>query len=80
MLVKKSGLRLPNTMTYMNKKYLSYQLASTEFIRAVKGEGVFSNSDHLLALREEICDGQKKWDNINDAKLKGLVRDLNATN
>ena len=43
------------------------------------GEGVFSNANHLLALREEIRDGQENRDDVNDAKLKGLVRDLNGT-
>ena len=44
------------------------------------GEGKFSNSGHLLALREEIRDRQKNWDGANDAKIKGLVRDLDTTN
>ena len=40
----------------------------------------FSNDDHLLALREEIHDKHKKWDDVNDSKLKELVTDLNSTN
>ena len=34
---------------------------------------------HLLALREERHDRQKKRDLFNDAKLKGLVRDIYST-
>ena len=41
--------------------------------------GVFSDAEHLLVLREESRDGQKNWDDVNDAKLKSLVRDLNNT-
>ena len=44
------------------------------------GEGAFSNAGHLLVLREERHDVQKTRDDINDAKLKGLVRDLDGTN
>ena len=40
----------------------------------------FSNVDQLLALREEIYDGQKNRDCVNDAKLKILVRYPNTTN
>ena len=41
---------------------------------------MFSNANHLLALREERRDGQKTQDGINDDKLKGLVRYLDVTN
>ena len=44
------------------------------------GGGSFSNAYHLLVLTEEIRDGQKNWDDVNDAKLKGLVRNLDTTN
>ena len=50
--VNKSSLGLLNPVTSANKKYLSLQCASTKFIRAVTGEGTFSNSYHLLALKE----------------------------
>ena len=30
------------------------------------GEADFSNTDHLMALREESCDGKKNLDDIND--------------
>ena len=43
------------------------------------GEGEFSNSNQLLALRKKMCDGQKMWDDVNDAKLKKLVADLYGT-
>ena len=59
MSVKKSGLGLLNIMASTNKKCLSLKRASTEFIQAVTGEGVFYNADHLLVLREERCDGEK---------------------
>ena len=38
------------------------------------------NSDHLLALREERRVRNKNRDDVNDAKLKGLVRNLNVSN
>ena len=43
------------------------------------GGGAFSNSGHLLTLRIERRDGQKNQDDVNDANLKGLVRDLDTT-
>ena len=55
------------------------QRAIIDFIRAVMGEGTFSNAIKFLVLREERRDGQKIWDNVNDAKLKGLVADLDGT-
>ena len=67
-------------MTSVNKKYLSWQRASTELIQAVTGEGAFSNANHLLKFREERRDGQKNRDDANDAKLKELVADLDTTN
>ena len=76
MPVKKYDLGLLNPLTSANKKYLSSQRASTELIRYVTGEGKFSNSNHLLVLREEMRDRQKNWDDTNDARLKGLVGDL----
>ena len=59
MPVKKTGIGLLNPVMYVNDKYLSYHIASTEFIRAMTGEGTLSNADHLLELREERRDGQK---------------------
>ena len=44
------------------------------------GGGGVSNSDQLLALGEERCDGEKNWDNANETKLKCLVRDFKGTN
>ena len=43
----------------VNKKYPSSQRAIVELIRAVKGGGDFSNSDHLLVIKEERHEGQK---------------------
>ena len=54
------------------------QIAIIEFIRAVTGEGAFSNANHLLALREEMCDRQKIWYVVNDSKIKDLVVDLDS--
>ena len=50
-----------------------------ELIWAVTGEREFFNTNHLLALREERRDGQKKRDGANDATLNGLVGDLLGT-
>ena len=48
-------------------------------IRSVTGEGEHSNADHLLALSEEMRDGQKIQDYVNNAKIKELVVDLDVT-
>ena len=58
-LVNKSGLGLPNPVTSMEKIYPSLQCASTELIRSVTGEGNFSTTNCLLALKEERRDGKK---------------------
>ena len=78
-LVNKYGLGLLNPVTSTNEKYLSSQRAITEFIRGMKGEGNFSNSDHLLTNREERRNRQKIRDDIKNAKLKELVADLDVT-
>ena len=44
------------------------------------GGGELSNTNRLLALREERHDGQKNRNDANDAKLKALVGDLIGTN
>ena len=43
-------------------------------------EGELANADHLLALMEERRHGQRSRDDVNDAKLKELVEDLDGTN
>ena len=43
------------------------------------GGGVF-DAYQLMDLREEMDDKQKDQDDVNAAKLKGLVRDLDFTN
>ena len=73
MPVKKAGLGLLNIVTSAKEKYLSYHQGSAKLIRDVTGGGAFSSADHLLELGEERRDGQKKWDDANDATLKGLV-------
>ena len=45
----------------------------------MKGGGVFSNANHLLVLEEEMRDGQKNWDEVNDTTFKGLVQDFLGT-
>ena len=42
------------------------------------GEGEFSTAYHMLDLRQERRDIQQIWDVANNAKLKGLVDDLEA--
>ena len=78
MPINKSGLGLLNFVTSKNKKYPSLKRVSTELIRYVTGEGAFSNGNHLLEIREERRDRQKKQDDANDYKLKVLVRGLDV--
>ena len=70
---KNSRLGIPNQVTPAEEKYLSSKPGSAELIRAVMGGGALSNADHLLALGEERRDGQKHWEDANDATLNGLV-------
>ena len=44
------------------------------------GKYAFSNADLLLGLRKEKRDGQQKWDEINDTKIKELVAELDESN
>ena len=44
------------------------------------GGGALYKADHLMALMEERRNGQKNQDDVNDAKLKKLVADLDGTN
>ena len=71
---------LLNTVTSVNKKYMSSQRSSTELILAETGEGKLSKAGLILVLREERLDRQKIRDDVNDAKLKELVADLDSTN
>ena len=77
MLVKKSGLGLLNSVTSTNEKYLSSKRSRTELIQDVMGEGVFSNGNHLLALREERRDGKKNWDDVNGTNHCLILRAKN---
>ena len=70
----------PESRDVCEPKNLSSQRAIKELIRSVTGEGEFSNSDSLLELREGRRDGQKIRYDVNNAKLKELFADLDATN
>ena len=59
-----------------NKKYLCPICANRNPIGAVKIERAFSNVDHHMALKEEKCDVKKIQDYSNEAKFKGIVKDL----
>ena len=79
MLVKKAGLGLLNLVTFLNMKYRSLKRSRTWLIQDVTGEDVFSNDDQLLALREERLAGNKNGYDVNGAKLKEIVTNLNGT-
>ena len=70
--VKKAVQGLLNPVELAKEKYLSYQRGSAELIRAVTRGRAFSNTGHLLALRGERCGRQKKQDDANKTKIKGL--------
>ena len=76
MTVKKSGLGLQDPVKSANNKYPSLIRARSKLIGAVTGERVFSIDDQILALREEMSNGQKIRDDGNEPKLKGLVKEL----
>ena len=57
--VNKAGIEIMNAVTLEQEKYLSSQRGSAELIRAVTGEGTFSNDDHLRTLSEEGRDRKK---------------------
>ena len=39
------------------------------------GRGALSNADHLMEIRVERRDGKKNQNEVNETKLRGLVRD-----
>ena len=80
MTVKKYGLGLMNPVTSVKENYLRSQRSSAELIQDVLRGGAFYHVNYLLKLREEMSDGQKNMDGVNDATLKGLFRDLKGTN
>ena len=65
-------------MTSAYEKYLSLLRARCNLIGAMEGEIKFSAANHFLVLRKERHDSQKIWDDTNDAKLKGPVKDLES--
>ena len=75
MLVKKTGLGLQNLVTSANEKILSSQRTSTELIRGVTRECEFPTADHLQRVKKEMSEGKKAWDDVNDAKLEGIIKD-----
>ena len=76
--VKKSGLGIQEPLTSANNKYLSLIHARSKLIGSVTGERLFSIDYQILALREEMCDGQKIQDDNNEPKTKGLVNYIEA--
>ena len=52
---------------------------SSDLIGSVTGETEFLIADHLISLREERREEKKRQDDSNEAKLKGLVKDLKST-
>ena len=79
MPTKKGGLDLQNPVTLANAKYLSLICAISELIGAVTVARESSTANHLLALREERRDRQKIQDDTTNAKLKGIVEELEVT-
>ena len=51
---------------------------STYTIRDVAGERKFSTDDHIQAVKEKTFEGKKLQDDINDAKIERIVKDLNT--
>ena len=43
------------------------------------GGGELSNANHLLDIWEERREKEKNRDDINEVKIKGLLRDLDTT-
>ena len=60
----KSGMGLHNPVMSAQEKYTSSLCASDELIDSVQGKQVFSNGERR---------DKKKWDAMNDTKLKVIV-------
>ena len=62
MTVNKDEVGLLNPVTSAHEKYLIPHWGSAELVQAVTGGGAFSNTYHIWALSEEICDVKKYRD------------------
>ena len=70
---KKDELGLQKPVASAKEKFLSLQRVSTELIRVMTGENEFSTTDHLQAVKKEISKGKKSRDDVNNAKIEGIV-------
>ena len=73
-LVNKSGLGLQNPVTSAADKCTSLLCSNSKMIGAVTGKMDFSTADHIKVVKEERRYGNKYWDDVNDTKLQGNVR------
>ena len=71
----KSGMGLHNPVTSAAEKYTSSLRSSYKLIGAVTGNREFSATDHLWLVKEENWDRKKYQDDVNDAKIRGIVND-----
>ena len=76
MPVNKSVPGLQNLVTSANEKFRSSQRARTELIRAVTGESEFSTANNLEADKEERHEGNPPRDDVNDANLEEIIKDI----
>ena len=67
--VKKSGLILKNPVMSDNEKCLSSRRACSELIKVMNRKRKFTTSNHPQAVKEEMSDGRKTQDDVNDTKL-----------
>ena len=79
MPVKKYGLVILNPVTSAKENYPSSQQPIVELIWDVIGGGEFSNTDLLLAIKEEKRYMQKNCNDVNDATIKGFVGGIKGT-
>ena len=78
MKLRKYVLGLQAPVTKYNEKHLSLLRTIRKLIEYITGETSFSTANNVLDLREEIRYRQKIRDDINEAKLKLLVKELEA--
>ena len=74
MTVKKSGLGIQYLVTLADEKFLSSQFVSTELIRAVTLESLFSTTKRLQAVKGERSDGRKPEMTSRMPKYMKLLR------
>ena len=75
-LRKRNSVGPQNLRKSADERVVRLQGASTELIRAMKGEKQFPTKNHLQRVEVESSDGRKTGIDVSNFKLEGYVKNL----